>query len=87
MDSWASHGLTDGTVATIPGPSPVTHVANHVVTPPVKAGFLGISPRLMSDAYMPPLPVVKLDLFIVRDACPRSMFVAGTVIVFSLITS
>ena len=87
MDSWASSGSIDGAVVTVPDPSPAAPVVDFVVTQPMGVSSMGLPPELMGTIYVPPLAVLKLDIFIARAAYPRSVFVPGTTIVFSLTAS
>ena len=74
-------------MVTVTALSPTAHVADCVATPTVGVGFLSLSPGLIGDVYVHPLVAVKLDLFIVSAVCPRSLFVARTIIAFSCISS
>ena len=85
MDYWASNGSTNETVTTFPVPSLTAPVANYIVTPSV--GLLGLYPEIMGAIYISLLAVVKLNLFIIRDACTKCMFISGTTIEFSFIAS
>ena len=87
MASWTSNGSTDRTLVTVTDPSHAAPVADRVVTPHVGVDFLGLSPGIISAVYVSPLAIVKSDLFIVRAVCSRYVFVAGAIIVFSLIVS
>ena len=51
------------------------------------SGAVGVEHRLFGLAYANLFALVKSFLVTTRDACPRSMFVAGTDIILSLISS
>ena len=87
MVCWISNGLTVGDVVTVPDLSPTAHVADCVVSLHVGVDLLGVYPGLMYNLYVPPLDVIKSDLFIVRASCPKPVYFDGTAIVLLLTTS